>query len=197
MMVRLSRLFRLRGTSPAMTNTLQRVDTITSAAMARKARMPSVVPRPTVSISAPGACAEGRGGGMKSDDRHAADPDCRRHLSLAAHQSDSRTAFDAISLATSLAPVTLTPLELSFLGQNFRLSFCFFWSERRDSNPRPLDPQSSALPGCATLRTARSPRIPGVPAQGLNADKSRKLEQMASRCAFRDRRSHRKSHRMF
>ena len=26
------------------------------------------------------------------------------------------------------------------------------WSERRDSNPRPLDPQSSALPGCATLR---------------------------------------------
>src|SRR5690606_1405244 len=28
------------------------------------------------------------------------------------------------------------------------------WSERRDSNPRPLDPQSSALPGCATLRTA-------------------------------------------
>ena len=29
-----------------------------------------------------------------------------------------------------------------------------YWSERRDSNPRPLDPQSSALPGCATLRPA-------------------------------------------
>ena len=26
------------------------------------------------------------------------------------------------------------------------------WSERRDSNPRPLHPQYSALPGCATLR---------------------------------------------
>jgi hypothetical protein len=26
------------------------------------------------------------------------------------------------------------------------------WSERRDSNPRPLVPQTSALPGCATLR---------------------------------------------
>lgn len=28
------------------------------------------------------------------------------------------------------------------------------WSERPDSNRRPLDPQSSALPSCATLRTA-------------------------------------------
>ena len=26
------------------------------------------------------------------------------------------------------------------------------WSERRDLNPRPLHPQYSALPGCATLR---------------------------------------------
>ena len=31
------------------------------------------------------------------------------------------------------------------------------WSERRDSNPRPLDPQSSALPGCATLRFHKKP----------------------------------------
>ena len=31
------------------------------------------------------------------------------------------------------------------------------WSERADSNRRPLDPQSSALPGCATLRPARTP----------------------------------------
>jgi hypothetical protein len=29
---------------------------------------------------------------------------------------------------------------------------CKFWSGRRDSNPRPLDPQSSALPNCATSR---------------------------------------------
>ena len=33
------------------------------------------------------------------------------------------------------------------------------WSERRDSNPRPLDPQSSALPGCATLRRLRRGRV--------------------------------------
>ena len=26
------------------------------------------------------------------------------------------------------------------------------WSERQDSNLRPLVPQTSALPGCATLR---------------------------------------------
>ena len=29
------------------------------------------------------------------------------------------------------------------------------WSERQDLNLRPLDPQSSALPSCATLRRAR------------------------------------------
>src|SRR5438046_518448 len=28
------------------------------------------------------------------------------------------------------------------------------WSGWRDLNPRPLDPQSSALPNCATARTA-------------------------------------------
>src|SRR5690606_40908003 len=42
-----------------------------------------------------------------------------------------------------------------------------FWSERRDLNPRPLDPQSSALPGCATLRTGQTPNYSGVPAQVL------------------------------
>ena len=33
------------------------------------------------------------------------------------------------------------------------------WSERRDSNPRPLDPQSSALPDCATLRRLAARRF--------------------------------------
>src|SRR5690606_34825827 len=37
---------------------------------------------------------------------------------------------------------------------------CEEWSERRDSNPRPLDPQSSALPGCATLRTGLAAEAP-------------------------------------
>ena len=30
------------------------------------------------------------------------------------------------------------------------------WSEWRDLNPRPLVPQTSALPGCATLRPIKS-----------------------------------------
>ncbi len=32
------------------------------------------------------------------------------------------------------------------------LDSSLFWSERRDLNPRPLHPQYSALPDCATLR---------------------------------------------
>ena len=32
------------------------------------------------------------------------------------------------------------------------------WSERLDLNQRPLDPQSSALPDCATLRRGRDYR---------------------------------------
>src|SRR3989442_4629650 len=39
---------------------------------------------------------------------------------------------------------------------------CFYWSGRQDLNLRPLDPQSSALPGCATPRpTGRSSQIWG------------------------------------
>ncbi len=37
------------------------------------------------------------------------------------------------------------------------------WSERLDSNQRPLDPQSSALPDCATLRLARTIWAPARP----------------------------------
>lgn len=36
--------------------------------------------------------------------------------------------------------------------REFLPSPCFEWSERLDSNQRPLSPQNSALPGCATLR---------------------------------------------
>jgi hypothetical protein len=36
------------------------------------------------------------------------------------------------------------------------------WSERRDSNPRPLAPHASALPGCATLRPGPHPSIPAA-----------------------------------
>ena len=38
-------------------------------------------------------------------------------------------------------------------GSNAAISCWFYWSERRDSNPRPPVPQTDALPGCATLRS--------------------------------------------
>ena len=37
-------------------------------------------------------------------------------------------------------------------GFNHCMYYRIPWSEWRDSNPRPLHPQYSALPGCATLR---------------------------------------------
>ncbi len=50
------------------------------------------------------------------------------------------------------------------------------WSERPDSNRRPLDPQSSALPSCATLRTAAHYRgiAPARNAHGLDAARARR-----------------------
>ena len=43
------------------------------------------------------------------------------------------------------------------------------WSERRDLNPRPLSPQNSALPGCATFRHILSKYThPPKGLQGLN-----------------------------
>ena len=38
------------------------------------------------------------------------------------------------------------------------LEFRRFWSDQRDLNPRPLDPQSSALPNCAMVRTVQKHR---------------------------------------
>ena len=49
------------------------------------------------------------------------------------------------------------------------------WSERRDSNPRPLVPQTSALPGCATLRLGtgiRSSVFCGQEQNGLTKGKT-------------------------
>src|SRR5258708_30627766 len=44
-----------------------------------------------------------------------------------------------------------------------RVSYCFSWSERKDSNLRPSDPKSDALPGCATLRRIRDSTWHWVP----------------------------------
>jgi hypothetical protein len=46
-----------------------------------------------------------------------------------------------------------TPIDDDSVGH------CEKWSGWRDSNPRPLDPQSSALPGCATSRLYSSLRF--------------------------------------
>ena len=68
------------------------------------------------------------------------------------------------------------------------------WSERQDSNLRPLDPQSSALPGCATLRhrfrrTANGPSMGSAligaasrPGNGAFAEVSAALEQGVEAC---------------
>ncbi len=48
------------------------------------------------------------------------------------------------------------------------------WSERRDLNPRPLDPQSSALPSCATLRV-RVKRLNDCFFKGKRKNKQNKI----------------------
>ena len=42
------------------------------------------------------------------------------------------------------------------LATGLKLTHCGHWSERGDSNSRPLAPEASALPGCATLRPTLS-----------------------------------------
>jgi hypothetical protein len=44
------------------------------------------------------------------------------------------------------------------------------WSERKDSNLRPSDPKSDALPGCATLRQERDHSVFLIPAQSKPSD---------------------------
>ena len=44
------------------------------------------------------------------------------------------------------------PVNKEKVPQNNRLRYCFLWSECRDSNPRPLGPEPSAIPSFATPR---------------------------------------------
>ena len=70
---------------------------------------------------------------------------CRRYLFLRA----CSWMRDSATLSINLR-VPGRSLGRPILGgpSHFRLD----WSERRDLNPRPLAPEASALPGCATLR---------------------------------------------
>lgn len=57
--------------------------------------------------------------------------------------------------ASAIAPLDghLHVIIFTKRGDDMRVKRnCEIWSERQDLNLRPLDPQSSALPGCATLR---------------------------------------------
>ena len=50
-------------------------------------------------------------------------------------------------------PPSLTPQRPPYKkNEHQSLDARILWSERRDLNPRPLPPQGSALPGCATFR---------------------------------------------
>ena len=55
----------------------------------------------------------------------------------------------ATSLSTPLLAFTVSKKKKS---EGLSSDFCFYWSGGLDSNQRPLDPQSSALPNCATTR---------------------------------------------
>src|SRR5690606_23292791 len=79
----------------------------------------------------------------------------------------SRSMFHSPFYIVVTPSVTPFNIHDPLRGRDSLVSPCFYWSERRDSNPRPLDPQSSALPGCATLRTASSLSQHCMPAQGV------------------------------
>ena len=53
------------------------------------------------------------------------------------------------------------------VDRNFQCLLFRNWSERLDLNQRPPDPQSDALPGCATLRPPAAPSAPGKPSARL------------------------------
>jgi hypothetical protein len=84
----------------------------------------------------------------------------------------------------------LHPREIVFLGPYLGrrrrgefLSDWNDWSEREDSNLRPLAPEASALPGCATLRPTVSPNL-GFPAATLSA---KETGVIATRITYRKR----------
>lgn len=63
---------------------------------------------------------------------------------------------DRVNLSRNPGICTFLPLlELNELYEPA------FWEERRDSNPRPLGPQPSALTNCATLPMLMKPSTPG------------------------------------
>ena len=70
--------------------------------------------------------------------------------------------FSARKFAPEIAPELVAQKHAGCPDSFYLIEFVMkIWSERRDSNPRPLHPQYSALPGCATLRPR--PSYTGAP----------------------------------
>jgi hypothetical protein len=76
-------------------------------------------------------------------------------------------AFGAITITTLVSTIlrvrlsahTSSALDQRLVLQFERVNEEQIWSGRRDSNPRPLEPHSSALPSCATARRQRSAKM--------------------------------------
>ena len=87
-----------------------------------------------------------RAGLAPSGDERGLTPHCLRHTWASWHYALHK---DLIRLQLEGGWSTIT--QLPSAAQPRR------WSGRRDSNPRPPDPQSGALPSCATSRSAQQP----------------------------------------
>ena len=75
----------------------------------------------------------------------------------------TRTGGDDFRNVPEMYPMTFHPKS----RRAEIVEFPPFWSDQRDLNPRPLDPQSSALPNCAMVRIAQRQRIHNI-AEGAN-----------------------------
>ena len=75
------------------------------------------------------------------------------HSPLGCAVCGNRYRSSALRPQTALAPPPSNPVESSVNKKSKILHRILdFWSRRRDLNPRPLGPEPSALPNCATPR---------------------------------------------
>ena len=78
-------------------------------------------------------------------------------LTLAPEVLDSTSVNLSVQILwTKSIPAAQVVVPYAKKERAFALSFVFSWSGRQDLNLRPLDPQSSALPNCATSRLLKT-----------------------------------------
>ena len=97
------------------------------------------------------------------------------------HDEDGRP--DGLKRLPVISPCQekMSPVPLAML----RGAFGFKWSGRPDSNRRPLDPQSSALPGCATARRQGSLYPLPLPGARLALHSNPQSAVFAQACGWR------------